>query len=147
MNIFISSTVYDLIDLRSEVYSYLTELGFSVKVSDIDISDFKLFQDRSAIEICLENVRQSDFIIFILDRRYGNTIDYLGYPNISVTQLEYEEAKKNSKHILFYIRDKTIAEYFLFQRNKKNFDTLWIEKKEIKIFEFIELHEKNTSKN
>ncbi|TGK87185.1 DUF4062 domain-containing protein [Leptospira montravelensis] len=146
MNIFISSTIFDLIDLRAEIFHHLIQTGFTVRLSEIDSSDFELFPDKSAIETCLENLRRSDYVIFIIDKRYGNTVENLGYPKLSVTHLEYLEAKKNSKPILFYIRDKTYGEYKVYKSNPNGFKPNWIHEKEFGIFSLISTHGESSDK-
>ncbi|XDD53083.1 DUF4062 domain-containing protein [Leptospira sp. WS4.C2] len=147
MNIFISSTIYDLLDLRAEIYDHLVLSGFTVRLSDIDQSDFEVYPDKSAIEICLENVRRSDYFVIILDKRYGKTVENLGYPKISVTHLEYLEAKKYSIPILFYVRDKTLSEFNIFSSNKVKFKFNWINESETGIFSLIENHGKALKKS
>ncbi|MCW7509761.1 DUF4062 domain-containing protein [Leptospira levettii] len=146
MNIFISSTILDLIDLRAEIFHHLTQYGFSVRMSEIDVSDFEIFSEKSAIETCLENLRRSDFVIFILDKRYGSIVEKPGFPNISVTHLEYIEAKANQKPILFYIRDKTYSEYKIFKLNPNLYKYNWIAENEVGIFRLIEFHSDNSNK-
>lgn len=147
MNIFISSTILDLLDLRSELFHHLTQYGFSVRMSEIEVSDFEIYPDKSAIETCLENVRRSDYIIFIVDRRYGNTVERLGYPKLSVTHLEYLEAKLAQKPILFYIRDKTYSEFKLFNLNQDSYKFNWIAETESQLFSLIKFHSENSNKN
>lgn len=147
MNIFISSTILDLVDLRAEIFHHLMQTGFTVRLSEIDNSDFEIFSDKSAIEICLENLRRSDFVIFIIDKRYGNTLENLGYPKLSATHLEYLEAKKNSKPILFYIRDKTYSDYKVYISNPTEFKTNWINENELGIFSLISVHVETSDKS
>jgi hypothetical protein len=51
--IFISSTCYDLIDLRAEIKEYIISLGLTPILSDHPDTPFETFQDQNSIETCL----------------------------------------------------------------------------------------------
>ena len=142
MKIFISSTVYELIDLRAEVYSYLKELGAEPVLSDIVESDFEIDYQKSSIETCLENVRKTEYFILILDKRYGHTLEKYGYNAISPTHLEYKEAISTKKKMIVFFRDRTYSDYSIFKKggSRKPFSGLWIEEKENGIFDLISEH-------
>lgn len=71
MKIFISSTVYDLIDIRAEISALFELFGIASILSDDKLSDFQVRPDRNSIETCLVNVEKSDDVIVILDQRHG----------------------------------------------------------------------------
>ncbi len=71
MKVFISSTCYDLIDVRCELDDFLKSLGLLPVLSDSYLSDFEVQYDKNSIETCLVNVRSADIVIVILDKRYG----------------------------------------------------------------------------
>ena len=50
--IFLSSTCYDLADLRSVLINSLTAEGFATIASDVASSDFTLFPRQNSVEIC-----------------------------------------------------------------------------------------------
>ena len=56
MRIFVSSTVFDLLDVRAEIAELLRELGIAPVMSDDKLSDFDVKQDVNSIETCLLNV-------------------------------------------------------------------------------------------
>lgn len=147
--IFISSTCYDLMDLRAELNEFLKDSGFETVLSDIPESDFKVHHTNSSIESCLINLRSCDAVIFILDQRYGGNLSNFGYNDISATHLEYREAIKYKMNILFYVRDKTEADYSIYKksRGKIENDMPWIQKKDFGLFTFFDEHKKLTSKD
>jgi len=107
--VFISSTCDDLADLRAELSDQLVKDGFTVRLSEDTESGFRVDPGANAIESCLENVRQSDIVLFIFDRRYGNPISEYG--GLSAVHLEFSEARKGGKGFLNFIRAGTVQEY------------------------------------
>ena len=111
MKVFISSTCYDLLDLRAEVKEDLRDLGVAVLLSDQKDSEFLIpsSADMNSIEACLVNVRQADVMIVILSQRYGPNLGSL-FGDVSATHAEYNEARKLNKPIHFYVRDRLDAD-------------------------------------
>ncbi len=141
MRVFISSTVYDLIDVRSEITEQLRELNVVPVLSDDKLSDFRIQHNVNSIETCLVNLESCDEIIILLDRRYGPKLgDY--YQNISATHLEYRHAVKLKKPIHMYVRDKLEAEFSIWKRNKNDsvVDFTWVPNKETDLFKLIDEH-------
>src|SRR4051812_27093186 len=91
-NIFISSTCYDLIDVRAELERELRDIGLNPLLSDRMTSDFELQPDKNSIETCLVNVAKSAAVIIILNQRYGGLLSPFGYGDISATHMEYNKA-------------------------------------------------------
>lgn len=112
--VFISSTCHDLIDIRAELEALVLEMGLRPVLSDSALSDFDLTPpQQSSIELCLTNVRECPVFVCILSSRYGPV---LPGRTISATELEYEEARKNGKTILLYVRDQLSAEADFWRR-------------------------------
>src|SRR5262249_10183540 len=111
MRVFISSTCYDLIDLRAELEVLFDEAGVTSLLSDSLTSDFQVLPDRNSIETCLENVRQCDVFLIILSSRYGRSLAKAGFDDVSATHLEYREARKHKKPIWMYARDRLMGDY------------------------------------
>jgi hypothetical protein len=69
ITVFVSSTCYDLPDLRPELGRFLTENGFLVKLSEDPTSAFVVEPEDHSISSCLNNVEASDVVVCIIDRR------------------------------------------------------------------------------
>ena len=120
MKVFISSTIYELLDLRSELYEFLTASGYDVVMSEIGSSGFEVTENLSSIECCLSNVRSCDVLILIADRRYGPALEKYGYDKRSATHLEYDVAIESKIPVYVYLRDRTDAELSLYKAAIKN---------------------------
>ncbi|MCH7606292.1 MAG: DUF4062 domain-containing protein [Chloroflexi bacterium] len=102
-NVFVSSTVLDMGDLRAGIKYVLEQQGFRVLLSEQP--DFDVRGDRPAVEECLENVRVSDYFVLIIGGRRGGIYQDEG---ISVTRKEYRVAREQfirtgKPRILLYI--------------------------------------------
>ena len=109
MTVFISSTCYDLLDLRAELVSFLEPKGFIVKVSE-DPFHIDVEPTVNSIETCLRNVEASDVVVCILDRRYGRQLPEK-YGNVSATHYEIKHARglRPPKPVYIFMRDKAWA--------------------------------------
>jgi hypothetical protein len=118
MRVFISSTCYDLIDIRAELEDCFKTAGLQPVLSDSLDSDFQVSPDANSIETCLANVRSCDCFVIILSSRYGPSLKDAGYDDISPTHLEYLEARKLNLPIRMYVRDRLEADYAIWKANR-----------------------------
>ncbi len=142
--VFISSTVYDLLDVRAELRDFLTELGLTPVMSDEATSDFVVLPDANSIETCLVNVDACDYFLCVLSQRYGPRLGEVGFDNISATHLEYRRAREQQKPILIYVRDRLESDYAIWKRNNRNTDTRlsWVRsERDIGLLELLDEHQ------
>lgn len=144
MQVFISSTCYDLIDLRAELEVFFRDAGVEACLSDSPTSDFRVMpEDRNSIETCLANVRACDEFIIILSRRYGPSLSKAGFDDVSATHLEYHEAVKGNKPIRMYVREELEGEYGIWRANSedKNLKLTWCkDPHDRRLFELLKEH-------
>lgn len=141
--VFVSSTCYDLIDLRAELEVFLRKQGYSPVFSDSATSDFQVLPDRDSIETCLMNVRACDVFVMILSQRYGPSLGGTGYDDISATHLEYRTAKEQEKDIFVYIRDRLLNDYdhWKDQQRPTTFQSRWLPKEQdLRLLPLIDEH-------
>lgn len=143
MNVFVSSTCHDLIDIRAEVETLLRDIGLQPLLSDRPSSEFEVLPDMNSIETCLAGVRSSDVFICVLSQRYGPSLKGAGYPDVSATHLEWLEARKVEKPIRMYVRDRLAGEYAIWKRNPKGVTLAWVrDAKDHGIFNLLDEHQK-----
>lgn len=122
--IFISSTDYNLIDLRAELARFLRELGYHPILSSAEG-----FPDRypecEPWESCLYVLSNSYIVILIIDGRYGQTLQWdafkelVGGRQISPTHAEYLHAHREGKRLLVFVRDTVMSCYRLYRSAKE----------------------------
>lgn len=116
MRVFISSTVFDLIDVRAELGELCRSVGIIPVLSDDKLSDFRVQPDENSIQTCLTNVESCDEFVLILNRRYGPRLGKFGFDDISATDLEYRKAVDRKIPIHFYVRDRLDADYSIWKK-------------------------------
>lgn len=114
--IFISSTDYNLKDLRAELARFLSELGYRPILSSAEG-----FPDSSPIlepwESCLPVLDKCFVMVLVIDGQYGTGLKWPNYKEyfeddkISPTHGEYVFAHKTRKRMLVFIRKSLIPHY------------------------------------
>lgn len=119
-HIFISSTHYNLIDLRAELSRYLTELGYHPMVSS-EAGFPEHTPDMNPWESCLKVVEDSHLVVLILDGRYGARLPWKNFKGIiddkiSPTHGEYRLAHHLKKKMLVFVRLDLMATYQVYRQ-------------------------------
>jgi len=95
-SIFVSSTCYDLKQLRADLRSYVEHAGFEPVLSEYP--SFPVDPDETAVENCRKAVEnKADVLVLAIGGRYGSVNEH----GRSVTNLEYVTAK--AKGIPVYV--------------------------------------------
>lgn len=140
MRVFISSTVYDLIDIRAELAEQLRAIGITPVLSDDKLSDFRVQHDVNSIETCLVNVESCNEFLLILDQRYGPTLEKCGYDNLSATHLEYQRAMEKKIPVRVYVRDRLEADFAIWKHNGRTSSVRLSWVKDRGLFELLAQH-------
>jgi hypothetical protein len=94
--LFISSTCYDLAQLRADLRDFAEEAGFEPVLSELD--SFPVDPSHSTLKNCIEAVRKrADIFVLVVGGRYGS----INEAGKSITNLEYLEA--SAKRIPKYV--------------------------------------------
>ena len=86
--IFLSSTIRDMRDLRDALKFWLEEMGYDVQLSEHN--DFERRPDDGTFDACFQSIRKSDYYLLLIGERKGQTFESEG--DVSVTQQEYRVA-------------------------------------------------------
>jgi len=135
MTIFISSTCYDLKDLRAEVEKFLFDKGHSLLLSDRANFPHPLGIHRH--DICIQNAGKCDLFVLVIDSRFGAL--YYKDHNISITWAEFNEAIKTSRKIIAFVRQEVFNERQSCRHNQRKgnlFDPFFVDN--IKTFDLID---------
>lgn len=96
---FISSTVLDLRDLRNFLGYELTSYGYKMLLSEQ--GNIPADSSKHTYDACLDAARDCDFLIAIIDGRFGGIVPGIGK---SITLAEVEAALDSKKQVRIFVR-------------------------------------------
>lgn len=130
LNVFVSSTCYDLSQIRMDLREYFENCGYIPILSEF--RDFPINPTIGTVENCLSAVNDNaDIFVLIVGTRYGSQIQ----SDLSITNLEFLAAKDKGIPIYIFI-DRAMINYLPLWKNNKSMDFSSIVDT-TKIFEFI----------
>lgn len=139
--VFISSTCFDLSEIREQLQKFVRSFGFDPVLSEF--GDIFYHPDLHTHDACIYEVSNCQLFILIIGGRFGG--HYTSDKTKSITNAEYDAAKKQRIPIFTYVRKGVLSSHHVYKQNKdKDFvnhiDYPSIEKKEhaIEIFKFID---------
>lgn len=131
VNIFVSSTCYDLSQVRIDISDFIISLGHQPFLSDFD--NFPINPNQQTTINCINNIKnEADIFILIIGSRYGSILSN-GY---SITNTEFLAAKNKGIPIYIFI-DKKVLTALSFWKTNKDGDFKGIVDN-VQIFEFIQ---------
>lgn len=102
---FLSSTSYDLADLRAELVELLDALGFEPVY--FESPDFPVPGGLHSHDVCLDAVASCDTYILVINRRYGGEYAGTRYPamrGLGITHAESRLAFELDKRVFVFVR-------------------------------------------
>ena len=131
--IFISSTFYDLRQIRSDIDLSIETLGYeAIRNEEGDIPYGK---EEALEEYCYNEIKSIDILISIIGGRFGTEAKQNAY---SISQTELRKALKEKKQVYIFIDKNVLSEYETYQLNKDKEDVKYKFVDNIKIYQFIE---------
>jgi len=130
-SVFLSSTCYDLLQVRRDLESFIESMGMLPILSES--SSFPVNPSLNAIDNCLAGVKEkADIFILIVGGRYGSKTEN----GKSVTNLEYSEAKVKGIPCYVFVQKPILTTLSIWQNNRScDFSELVDSSK---LFEFVE---------
>jgi len=129
LNAFVSSTCYDLKQIRKDLQEFISVLGHHPIMSEFD--SFPIDPSTDTIANCIRNVESADIFILVIGGRYGYVLEN----GKSITNMEYIYAKKKGIPVLVYIKKEIITGLSLYEDNPEgNFKSLVDNNK---VFDFV----------
>lgn len=131
INIFVSSTCYDLSQIRTDISEFIKKAGHIPVLSEFE--NFPISPELDTIDNCIKIVKENaDILVLIVGSRYGS----IANNGKSITNTEFLVAKQKGIPIFCFI-DKAMLNALNFWRNNKNADFTYIVDN-VQIFEFID---------
>lgn len=131
--IFISSTFYDLRQIRSDIDLFIETLGYDpIKNEDGDIPYGK---EEALEEYCYKEIKAIDILVSIVGGRFGSESKR---NNSSISQMEVRTALKENKQVYVFIEKNVLSEYETYLINKDNNKMKYKYVDDVRIYQFIE---------
>jgi len=131
--IFISSTFYDLKQVRADIDQFIKVLGYeSIRNEQGNIPYGK---ENALEDYCYDEISNIDILVAIIGGKFGSESTHDIY---SVSQMEIKTALKNDKQTYLFIEKNVSIEYENYLLNKGNKKTSYRFVDNVKIYEFIE---------
>lgn len=130
--IFISSTFYDLRQVRANIDLFLEQIGYEpVRNEEGDIPYGK---EDALEEYCYKEIKSIDILVSIIGGRFGTESKRT---KSSISQLELKTALNEGKQVYIFIDKNVLSEYETYLINKEN-DSNYRYVDDKRIYEFIE---------
>ena len=135
--VFISSTFYDLRQIRSELDKFIANMGYEpVRNEEGDIPYGK---EDELQKYCYREIENVDILVSIIGNRYGSpAIIDEKEKEYSVTQREIKTAFDKNKQVYIFIDKNVLTEYETYLLNKKSKDIIYKYVDNSNIYKFIE---------
>jgi hypothetical protein len=128
--VFVSSTCFDLEEVRDQLRQFIESFGFDPMLSDF--RSFPVSPLNGPVENCRRNVEtHADIFVLVVGNRYGNTVD----SGKSITNIEYLAARAKGIPIYVFV-SRTILD--LLPVWKKNPGATFPGVDSPKLFEFVD---------
>ncbi len=130
-SVFVSSTCYDLAQIRQDLKLFLESLGMNPVLSEF--SSFPVNPNLGAIENCLAGVKEkADIFLLIVGGRYGSQTE----TGMSITNMEYLEAKAKGIPRYVFVQKPLLTTLDIWRKNPSADFSDVVDSP--KLFEFVE---------
>ena len=140
--IFISSTFFDLRQVRADLDRFIKELGYDTVRNET--GGIPYGKEKKLEHYCYKEIGEIDILVGIVGGRFGSKAERENY---SITQAEIKTAMKLNKQVYIFIEKNVLAEYQTYLINKDNETINYTFVNDKNIYKFIEeiyaLHENN----
>lgn len=131
--VFVSSTYYDLRQVRSDLERFIHELGFDPVLHEA--GSITLGADAKLEDYCYSEIENCDIVVSLIGGRFGtpSTSD-----DNSISHKELKRAHQLRKQIYVFVERSVYAEYRLWQKNRQVSNITWSTIDDTRVFAFID---------
>ncbi|MGD1838850.1 MAG: DUF4062 domain-containing protein [Nitrososphaeraceae archaeon] len=140
--IFLSSTYYDLRQVRADLERFIKELGYEPVLNEQ--GNIPYGKDDLLEDYCYKEISNVDILVSLIGGRYGSESKHEKH---SVSQLELKTAYDQNKQVYIFIDKSVYNEYRFYLNNKDNNGVKYTYADNVKIHEFIEFVESLPNNN
>ncbi|HCG5214960.1 TPA: DUF4062 domain-containing protein [Vibrio parahaemolyticus] len=135
--VFVSSTCFDLGEVREQLRRFIRTFGFEPVLSEH--GEVFFHPDLHTHDSCVHEVSNCQIFILIIGGRFGG--EYVADTNKSITNAEYEAAKRSGIPIFTYVRNTVLSNHHVYTQNKEkdiSYPAIEQQKHAKRIFGFID---------
>lgn len=114
--VFISSTCFDLGEIRDQLQKFVRSFGFDPILSEY--GDVFYHPDLHTHESCVNEISNCQLFILIIGGRFGG--QYISDKTKSITNAEYDAARKQKIPIFTYVKNGVLGSHHVYKQNKDN---------------------------
>lgn len=130
--VFISSTYYDLKNVRADLERFIKERGFEPILHE---RGHVAYGKKDALEeYCYKEISNCDILIAVVGGRFGTTSKHEPY---SISQIEFKTATELQKPIYIFVERDVLAEHKTYARNK-DAPVDWAAVNDVKVYRFLD---------
>ncbi len=133
--VFVSSTFYDLRQVREDLDRFISGLGYETIL--FEAGDVAYGKDRPPEGYVHREIEMCDILICIIGGRYGT--ESQEQPGSSITQTELRTALDNQVQVFIFIEQNVFSEYGTYLINKETAGINYQFVDDHRVYEFIEL--------
>lgn len=111
--IFLSSTFYDLKQVRTDIDLFIETLGYEAVRNEE--GDIPYGRDEALEEYCYKEIKSVDILVSIIGGRFGSESKR---NNSSISQIELKTAIKENKQVYIFIDKNVLSEYETYFLNR-----------------------------
>jgi hypothetical protein len=131
--VFISSTFYDLKQVRSELERFIREAGYDPVQHERGQVPYG--SQEKLEKYCYKEIEQVDIVVNIVGGRFGSGSYEESY---SVSQMELKTALRLNKQSYIFVDGAVMSEFRIYLRNKSVEGITYVASDDVRIFKFIE---------
>lgn len=130
---FISSTYYDLKNVRDDIDRFLRDLGYDTIRHEVGAVPYS--RNEKLESSCYREIENCDVLVCIIGGRYGSSSST---SSGSVTQNELRTAYEQGKQVFVFVERSVHSEWHFYQNNKHVKDAVYKSVNDKRVFEFID---------
>lgn len=132
--VFISSTFYDLRQVRSDIERFIRELGYEPVRHETGSVPYS--RDERLEIGAYREIESSDVIVFITGGNFGTESEE--EPGYSISQVELKRALEKGIQVFIFVETSVLNEYNTYKLNKNANEIKYYSVNDVKVFKFLE---------
>lgn len=130
--VFISSTYYDLKNVRADLERFVRDKGFEPVLHER--GNVPYGKESALEEYCYREIGNCDILVALVGGRFGSASKQDPY---SISQLEFKTASELQKPTYIFVERDVLAEYKTYSKNRES-KIEWTAVNDVRVYKFLE---------